>query len=77
MPRQLLVTADSDLVPAPHLGKAPDLHHFGNVALQTFCMAIFVFMTKINKLPAIKQWKRAGRRPVQRGPAAQLRTYLR
>lgn len=61
--------------------KSPDPLHFRNVALQTFCMAIcmaiFMFMTKINKLPAIKKWKRAGRRPVQRGPAARLRTYLR
>lgn len=35
-----------------------------------FLQGIFMFMTKINKLPAIKQWKRAGRGPVQRGPAA-------
>lgn len=41
-----------------------------------FSQGIFMFMTKVNKLPAVKQWKRDGRRLVQRGPAARLRIYL-
>lgn len=39
-------------------------------------LGIFMFMTKINKLPAMKQWMRDVRRSVQRGPAARLSMYL-